>query len=219
MAKPTQTYLRKGVSSIEIFEELKTEIVKGKLAGNTQLKQAELANRFGVSKIPVREALRRLEAIGLVIFRPRYGAMVTSISAEDIVGLLDVRLALECRALELSIPNLARSEIFLAHEILEEYSEETDIDTHSTLNARFHDTLYQACESPYLLNYIQDVKNRMGPFLQLNVTMAAGFDRPHNEHTQILAACEQGNIELAVKVLRQHIVTTQKEVSSFIRNR
>jgi len=217
--KSIQRYMRKGISSIEIFEVLKTEIVSGKLPGNTQLKQADLAERFGISKIPVREALRRLEAVGLVAFRPRFGATVIALSASDVIDLLDTRLALECRALELSIPKLANSDLALAHDILEEYSEETEADRWSTLNVRFHDTLYQACDRPQLLNYIEDVKNRMGPFLRLNVTIAAGLDRPHKEHQQMLAACEQRDITLATAILREHIITTQKEVMSFMRHR
>jgi len=198
-------FVRKGISSIEIFEVLKGEIVNGTLQGNTQLKQAKLAHRFGVSKIPVREALRRLEANGLIVFRPRFGATVTALSSEDVIDLLDVRLALECRAIELSIPKLTQSELSLAHEVLKKYTIET-----------VHNILYQACERPKLLGYIEDVKNRMGPFLMLNITMATGLDRPHEEHKQLLAACEQGNVELASNILREHIITTQMEVASFI---
>jgi len=209
-------FVRKGISSIEIFEVLKGEIVNGTLQGNTQLKQAKLAHRFGVSKIPVREALRRLEANGLIVFRPRFGATVTALSSEDVIDLLDVRLALECRAIELSIPKLTQSELSLAHEVLKKYTIETEPQAWSKLNTRFHNILYQACERPKLLGYIEDVKNRMGPFLMLNITMATGLDRPHEEHKQLLAACEQGNVELASNILREHIITTQMEVASFI---
>jgi len=212
-----QSYLRKGISSVEIFEVLKQEIVGGFLSGNTQLKQADLAERFGVSKIPVREALRRLEAIGLVVFRPRFGATVTALNAEEVIDLLDVRIALECRALELSIPNLIHSEFVQAREILDMYSDESEAEGWSRLNVRFHDILYQACGRPKLLDYIQDVKNRMGPFLRLNVTKVTGFARPHDEHEKILSACEQGDAELAFSLLRNHIMITQKEVAAFMR--
>lgn len=216
--KPAAEYIRKGVSSKEIFEALKKQIVNGQLAGDTQLKQGLLAQQFGVSKIPVREALRQLEILGLVAFRPRYGAMVIALSTHDIICLLDARLALECRALALSIPKLAPSEFLQAYNILQEYSQQTDANSWSRLNIQFHDTLYQACENPYLLRYIEDVRNRMGPFLQLHTSMAAGIERPHSEHIQILEACETRDVELATRILSKHITTTQQELLSFMRS-
>ena len=144
--------------------------------------------------------------------------MVIALSTQDIICLLDTRLALECRALSLSIPKLAPSEIQQAHDILHEYSQRTDATSWSQLNIRFHDTLYQACENPYLLSYIEDVRNRMGPFLQRHTSMAAGLDRPHCEHVQILEACEARNVELATRILSEHITTTQQELLSFMRS-
>jgi len=217
MGEGGQQFIRDGSSSIDIYAVLKDRIVKGVLAGGTPLKQTNLAAEFGVSKIPVREALRQLESAGLVEFRPRRGAIVIELSAEDVLDLLDVRLALECRALELAIPNMVDDEISLAHEILEEYSDESEIEGWSKLNVRFHNSLYAACDRPHLLSYIDDVKNRMGAYLQFNVTMARGFSRPHEEHQQLLAACEARDVDAAVQILRTHIETTQKEVLAFIR--
>jgi len=219
MGDDGQQFLRDGSSSMDIYTALKDRIVAGVLSGGTPLKQTDLACEFGVSKIPVREALRLLETAGLVEFRPRRGAVVTQLGAEDVLDLLDVRLALECRALELAIPNMVDDEIALAHEILEEYSGESEAEGWSRLNLRFHNCLYAACDRPHLLAYIDDVKNRMGAYLQLNVTLASGFERPHKEHQQLLAACESRDVDAAVQLLRTHIETTQKEVAAFIRRR
>ncbi|NNC77980.1 MAG: GntR family transcriptional regulator, partial [Woeseiaceae bacterium] len=99
-----------GLSSSLVYDAVKQRIVNGELSGGAALKQDELAREFGVSKIPVREALRQLERDNLVEFRPRRGAVVTSLSADDLAGILDVRIALECRALELAIPNMVEDD-------------------------------------------------------------------------------------------------------------
>ena len=217
--RTVKTFVRGGTSANDIFEDLKDRIVSGELAGRTPLRQEELAVKFGVSKIPVREALRQLESTGLVEFRPRRGAIVVELTAEDVLDILDVRIALECRALELAVPNLVDDDIRRAQDILTEYSQQTDAKRWSALNARFHWCLYEPCGRRHLLTFISDVQNRMGPFLRLKVTKATGLERPHREHCEILAACDAGDTERAVRLLRNHIETTQKEVAAYCRRR
>ena len=119
-----------------VYARLKEEIVSGRLAGGTALRQDEVARDCGVSKVPVREALRRLEVEGLVEFRPRRGAIVRQLSEADILELLDIRIALECRALELAVPNMVDSDFTLARDILDEYGAATSRERWSVLNLR-----------------------------------------------------------------------------------
>lgn len=212
-------FIRDGTSATDIYEDLKNRIVSGQIAGGLPLRQEELARSFGVSKIPVREALRQLESSGLVEFRPRRGAIVADLSPDDILDLLDVRIALECRALELAVPNIVDDDIRLAQETLVEYLQETEAERWSELNTRFHQCLYEPCGRPHLLKFIRDLQNRMGPFLRLNVTLATGLERPDREHREILSACATGDAILAVQLLRKHIENTQKEVLAYFRRR
>lgn len=212
-----RTLVRGGTSSRTIYDALKARIVGGALEGGVPLRQDELAIEFGVSKIPVREALRQLESEGLVEFRPRRGAIVTLLSAEDLADMLDIRIALECRALELAVPNMVDDDIGVAAEILEEYGQETVAERWSDLNLRFHRALYEPCGRRHLLSLISDMQGRMGAFMRLKVTLASGLDRPHREHEEILAACQAKDGKRAVKLLRRHIETTQKEVAAYFR--
>ncbi|MDE2790772.1 MAG: GntR family transcriptional regulator [Paracoccaceae bacterium] len=200
-----------------VYARLKEEIVAGRRAGGAALRQDEIASENGMSKIPVREALRRLEIEGLVEFRPRRGAIVRQLSDSDILELLDIRIALECRALELAVHNMVESDHSLAREILEEYSTSTSPERWSELNLRFHHCIYEPCGNRHLLLMIRELEQRMGPFTRLRVTQASGLERPHSEHVRILEACVAGDAHSAVAELRGHIQTTQKEVAAFFR--
>lgn len=202
-----------------VYIRLKEDIVAGRYPGGTALRQDEIAHKNGVSKVPVREALRRLEVEGLVEFRPRRGAIVRQLSEDDILALLDIRIALECRAVELAIPNMVESDFAVASDILEEYSAESSKERWSELNLRFHRCIYEPCGNRHLLTMIADLEHRMGSFMRLRVTEASGLTRPHAEHVQILDACKAGKVAKAVAVLRTHIATTQKEVAADFRRK
>lgn len=202
-----------------VYARLKEEIVSGHLSGGTALRQDEIAADNGVSKIPVREALRRLEIEGLVEFRPRRGAIVRQLTETDILELLDVRMALECRALELAVPRMVESDIARARDILDEYGASTSTERWSDLNLRFHRSIYEPCGNHHLLLMIQELEQRMGSFMQLVVNQASGLERPHRDHQQILSACAAGDAVTAATELRRHITVTQKEVAAFFRRR
>lgn len=202
-----------------VYGVLKKEILSGDIPGDTPLRQDDIATRFGMSKIPVREALRLLEADGIVAFRPRRGAIVVKLTAEDLDEIHDIRLALECRALELAIPNMVNADLLSARKILDQYSAEQQVERWSDLNIRFHMALYEPCGRPRLLSMIHDQQAKAGLFTRLLVTMATGLERPHAEHMEILEHCINNDIPAAVATLRQHIQTTQKEASAYFRRK
>lgn len=206
-------------ASEPVYRELRADILVGALRGGTPLRQDEIANRHGISKIPVREALRRLEVEGLVEFRPRRGAVVKLVSDTDIIELLDIRIALECRALELAIPNMIESDFELLQEIQEEYSAETERERWSELNLRFHNSILEPCGNSQLLSMIYDIEQRMGALMRLRVTEASGRDRPLREHAEILEACIERDVPRAVSALKEHIEETKKEVAAFLRRK
>lgn len=198
-----------------VYAALRRDILSGALEGGTPLRQDEVAGNHGISKIPVREALRRLEMEGLVEFRPRRGAIVRQLSENDILELLDIRIGLECRALELAIPKMVDADLSLARDLLDEYAESTTPESWSELNLRFHLSLYEPCGNHQLLSMIHEVEQRMGAFMRLRVTQVSGLERPHREHLKILDACMAGDRANAVVALHDHIETTQKEVAAF----
>lgn len=207
------------ISADPIYESLKAAIVSGALAPGEPLRQEEIARSHGVSKIPVREALLRLEVDGLVQFRKNKGAIVRYHSTEEILNLMDIRSALECKALELAVPNIIESDIAAARAVLDTYSHETTAEAWSALNRKFHDCLYEPCANHLLLEMIHDVGQRMGPTIRNLVSETSGLKRPHDEHAAILDAVAAGETDRAVDLLRRHIDTTRKEIAARLRRR
>src|SRR6266568_8237789 len=109
-----------------VREALRRAISAGELAPGIQLRQDELAEKFGTSRIPVREALRHLEAEGFVTFLPNRGAVVSDLSIDEVVELLEIRIALECHALRLAIPAMGEIDLDEADKILRSYDNEPD---------------------------------------------------------------------------------------------
>jgi DNA-binding GntR family transcriptional regulator len=202
-----------------VRSELRRAIVDGELEGGSQLKQDELAERFGVSRIPVREALKQLAAEGLVTFHPNRGAVVSSLSLDDVLEMLEIRIALECRALRLAIPNMIDEDFDEALQILADYDREPSASKWGEMNWRFHQMLYVPCNCPKLLAMIDANYGHVGRFTRVQVSLAAGKERPQREHHQILAACRRGEVDRAVSLLEEHIVHTQKSLLAASRPR
>ena len=201
------------------YIEIKRQIFEGQLAEGSPVRQDDLAAQLGVSKIPVREALMRLQSEGLVIFKPNAGAVVATLTVSDYIEMLDMRMALERRALELAVPNMASVDLSKARTLLTAYHDAMSAQDWSDLNVQFHHTLYAPANRPRLLAAIQSVQEHMGRLLRLRVTMAAEHSRSHDEHTKIFNACERGDVKEAVRQLRKHIEQTQREVQGYFRNR
>ncbi|MBN8937902.1 MAG: GntR family transcriptional regulator [Rhizobiales bacterium] len=195
-----------------VREGLREAIMSGEFESGTLLRQDALAERFGTSRIPVREALQKLEAEGLVRIHPNRGAVVTHLSLEDVLELMDIRIALECRALTLAIPNMTEEDIAALEEDLRLYDQEEDPRNWPRLNWKFHQAIYAACDRPKLIGMIESNVEQIGRFTSEQVSLAAGKRRPQEEHWNILEACKQGNAEKAARLLQQHIQHTQKSL-------
>ncbi len=109
-----------------VRDGVREAIFSGLLPEGTQLRQDQLAEQYGTSRIPVREALRQLESEGLVRIEPNKGAVVTSLSVGDVLEMLDIRIALECHALRLAVPNMVEEDFAYAESILETYNADPD---------------------------------------------------------------------------------------------
>lgn len=212
-------FVRAGRTATQICDSIQERIVSGDLKGGQALRQQELADAYGVSKIPIREALRQLEYSGLVAFRPRKGAVVAELDMGDLLDLLEVRLALECRALKLAVPNMVQADFTAMKLLLSKYSASAEVRDWSRLNRQFHEMLYRPCDRPHLLGFIKDVQVRMGPWRRLRVSQLSGLARPHEEHLAMVAACQARRADEAVAILSEHIEATQREVAAHFRYR
>jgi DNA-binding GntR family transcriptional regulator len=196
---------------------LRNSIMAGEIEPGTQLRQDEIAARFGTSRIPVREALRLLSAEGLVELQPNKGAVVKTYSIDEIVENLEIRIGLETRALRLAVPNMADEDLQAAADILQSYDSEPQAEKWSQMNWQFHKILYLPCNLPKMLSLIELNWNQCSHLVRLQVSLAAGKENPNREHWELLDVCRSGKIDAAVELLEQHIVNTQKSISSRMR--
>ncbi len=208
-----------GTAPKVVGEQLRRAIFSGAIEPGAQLRQDELAERYGTSRIPVREALRQLEAEGLVTIQPNRGAIVSSLSLEEVLEMLEIRIALECRALRLAIPNMAEEDLDRAAELLRSYDNEPQPQKWGEMNWSFHRALYAPCDRPKLIAMIEANYGHVSRFTRLQVSLAAGKERPQSEHHALLDTCRNGDVNKAVAMLEEHIVHTQKSLMAATRHR
>jgi DNA-binding GntR family transcriptional regulator len=202
-----------------VREKLRLVIISGELPPGMQLKQDELAERYGTSRIPVREALRQLEVEGYVVIHPNRGAVVADLSLDEILELLEVRIALETHALRIAVPQMGDIDLDTARAILRAYDAESDPEKWSEMNWTFHRTLYAPCNRPKLLAMIETNYGHVGRFTRGMVLPTVGKERSQREHYAILAACQKGDAGRAARLLGEHIAQTQKSLMAAARHR
>jgi DNA-binding GntR family transcriptional regulator len=184
----------------EIAAALRRRVLAGGLAPGTPLRQDELAAEFGVSKIPVREALQRLDVEGVVVLRTNRGAVVGALTparAREVYGL---RRALEPALLREAVPrrtivHLAEAEHALAG------SDPAD----PVANWRFHRALYAASGWTHGLALLEPLVAVASPYLVLYTEHLGEGSRSHDEHERLLAACRDRDADRAVAVLEEHL--------------
>jgi DNA-binding GntR family transcriptional regulator len=196
-------------ASRRIARSLKDDILNGVLAPGLQIRQEALAEQYGVSRVPVREALRELEAEGLVISELHKGAFVSSRSLDEVEEMLDIRLALELRALKLAIQNITPEVVARARNILATYDLSDDPQEWRDLNVAFHMALYAPCNRPRMLKMLEDVVLVNYRFLRTYISATVGRVHPQAEHHQLLEACAAKDTERALQVLETHIEHTR----------
>lgn len=201
-----------GSATDALVEALRRDIAEGRLGQGEPLRQEEIATRFGTSRIPVREALRALQAEGLVTYSPNRGAAVAVVSADEVQEMLEVRIALECHALRLAVPRCAEADLEAARRTLRQYDGAPDPGQWSEMNWRFHWTLYLPCECRRLLAAIEQNFKHFNSFARHQVSALAGKERPQREHYRLLALVEDGRANEAATLLGEHIRHTQRSI-------
>ncbi|HEY6181112.1 MAG TPA: GntR family transcriptional regulator [Terriglobales bacterium] len=195
--------------TLAVADKLRDQIIRGEIAEGVQLRQDAIATQFQVSRIPVREALRQLEAEGLISIVPNRGAIVPVLSPEDVEELFTIRALLEPELLKLSIPHLTQSDFTQAEGVLKEFETELEKEDHMSrwgrLNWQFHSILYSRSNRPRFLSIIRNVDNNGERYTRLQLYLTHGASRANEEHRQLLELSRNRDVVAACKLLRQHI--------------
>lgn len=202
-----------------IADSLRADILHGRFKSKQALRQDEIAAAFGVSKIPVREALFQLKAEGLVTFAPNRGAVVSELSPAEVDEIYTMRIALETVALQRAIPHLTIARLTQAESILQTIDGEPNAVRWGELNWEFHALLYDPANLPRLLEQVKILHIQVARYL---IIYLVGLDyqaASQREHREILEACRRGNLELAVAVLEQHLRAAADQLIAFLKER
>lgn len=198
---------------ISISEALKKQIICGQIVGGTQLKQEEIASRFNVSLIPVREAIIQLEAQGLVECIRNKGAVVTCLSLEEMNDAFKLRGILETGAIKQAIPNMTSDDIKKLESLASKMEEETDPAKWSRLNWLFHEKLYMSAGNAMLMGVIEKLFVTIQRYSMLELILTGTAKKGNADHRDILAACKNKDLNRAAKLVEKHIESERKELT------
>ncbi|PSM17627.1 GntR family transcriptional regulator [Nitratireductor sp. StC3] len=201
--------IEKNTVADQVCVELRRRIVAGEYESGMRLRQEEIAAELGISRSPVREALRQLEAEGLVTLTSQKGAKVAPILAEEITELFELRLLIEPHLLALAIPASTESDFEAAEKTISEMKN-ADMSQWSKLNWQLHLQLYQPAQRPTTLGKLERIHQTIDRYLRVQVTLTDGREKAHEEHQAILQACRDRDTELATAMLRSHILAAAR---------
>ncbi len=198
--------------SAQVYERIREAIIQQVLPLGERLDQNKLADDLQVSLVPVREALKTLEAEGLVSIIPRRGAFVTKISLKDLADLYFARQIIEGETAYHAVERLTENDLAGMEALIQQMREATDHeDMHAfmKLNRSFHMKIYRALDNAHLVQTIEGHWERSEIYRFRYLFIAHSAQKIHAEHDAILAACRQRDRDRVKELVRQHIANTR----------
>ena len=200
-----------------VFEHLRDEILSGELPAGTELHEVGLAQSLGVSRGPLREALGRLAAEGLVTITPRRGAVVTKLTRREFVEAYQVREALESLAVRLAVPQLTDDDRRRLHDLSDEMvalADAGDAQGFFDANRRFHQIFVLASGNERLQEMHRLLIAQMARLLARSQQLRGGLQQSIAEHRAILEAVDAADAERAARLMEEHIEVPQRVLDS-----
>ena len=202
-----------------VFNSLRKAILKGELTPGERLMEKQLAEKMGVSRTPIREAIRKLELEGLVIMVPRKGAEVAMITEQDITDVLEVRAALESLAVKMACSRMQQQDVndmLAVNDAFMGAARRKDVETVIKKDVEFHDTIYKATNNKKLIAMINNLQEQIYRFRVEYIRQMDDFSTLMSEHEEIVSAIINKNTAEAQKIATRHIENQEKAVISKI---
>ena len=198
-----------------VFDVLMNAIMLGQLSPGERLLEVQLAEEMGVSRTPVREAIRRLELEGFVVMVPRKGAYVAGLSVADVEAVFEIRTALETLAVRLAAQRMEAEDFRQLDELaakMKDTWQEGNVENWVTLDASFHELLYKFSRNERL---VQMMNNIMEQLSRYRIISLANKEVRHNslsEHEAVMDALRRHDSEAAAEAAAQHIINTKQSL-------
>lgn len=198
-----------------VFNTLRRAILKGELKQGERLMEIALADKLGVSRTPIREAIRKLELEGLVVMAPRKGAKVASITERDLNDVLEVRKGMEVLAISLACKRITGEELEKLEIIERDFQrliESGNLTELAEMDVKFHDTIYQATNNQRLVQLLNNLREQMYRYRMEYLKDIAVRRTLAEEHKAICQALRERNQQQAEKYVSIHIDNQQKAI-------
>ena len=204
-----------------VFNTLREAILRGELKPGERLMEIQLATKLGVSRTPIREAIRKLELEGLVLMIPRKGAEVAQITEKSLRDVLEVRRALENLAVQLACLRMSPqtlADLKAAARAFEEILGGEDVTAVAEADVAFHDVIYMATDNQRLISLLNNLREQMYRYRVEYLKKKECHKQLLWEHQEIIRAIEAGEIDVATKITEQHIDNQVEAVSDALRH-
>lgn len=205
----------------KVTTKLRDLILTGEFKMGERLMQEEWAKKLGVSRMPLREALRQLETEGLVRIEPRRGAIVTPVSTEDIEEIYELRAILEGEAVVRSLPNLTDEKIEELESLYEEMAvlqgDARDMEAFMKLNMQFHQVLRDGCSWKRIKGFIDTLWKGVPPYTPS--LLVNHLEHSHNEHRLMVEYAKQRDTEKLHEVTIRHIRRTKESLIEMVQKK
>lgn len=198
-----------------VFHKLREDILSGKYEDYEELKEVAIGEELGVSRTPVREAFRQLELEGLIQIIPNKGAYVTGITEKDVKDIYMIRSLLEGLCARWATEHITEEQLEEMEEnvyLAKFHAQKGHLEQLAELDNRFHDILYEACNSKILEHRLREFHQYVLRVRKKTLATTTRGVKSNEEHEQILEAIKAGNAELAEKLANQHMINAYENM-------
>lgn len=205
-----------------VFNTLRQAILRGELKPGERLMEIQLANKLGVSRTPIREAIRKLELEGLVLMIPRRGAEVAEITEKSLRDVLEVRRALEELSVKLACERITEEqieELKVAAKEFERVLKNGDVTAYAEADVKFHDIIYYATDNQRLIALLYNLREQMYRYRVEYLKRTEVHEKLLAEHQYIIEMLENRNQEEAIAAVCRHIDNQVEAVADTIRTK
>lgn len=203
-----------------VFNTLREAILKGELKPGERLMELQLASKLGVSRTPIREAIRMLEQEGLAVTIPRKGAEVAKMTEKDMEDVLQIRDALDELAASIACEQITSEELeelkYTMREF-EEYTRTADVKRIAEADVRFHDIIYKATRNPKLENMLNNLREQMYRYRVEYLKDEKNYPVLIKEHSEIVEGLSKKNKEKLTAAMHEHVKNQANAVKEIIR--
>jgi DNA-binding GntR family transcriptional regulator len=202
-----------------VFESLREAIINQQLEPGERMMEIQMAEEMGVSRTPVREAIRKLELEGLVVMVPRKGAYVAGLSLKDVADVFEIRRALEGLAAELAVDRITDDELENLERYLVKIAEEIergDLNKVVEIDTDFHTLLYQASRNQRLSQIINNLREQIQRFRATSLSQPGRMKEAVEEHRKIVEAISSRDGETARRLAQEHIENAENSMMNVI---